>query len=60
MDRLVLTDALTGDFRNTNASDIKKNFKEMIQNPLKRLLNDFNRDPHVQMPEALKDSMLGL
>ena len=68
MDRLLLTDELTGedvrivdwDFRNINASDFKKNFKEMIQNPLKRLLNDFNRDPHVQMPETLKESMLGL
>jgi hypothetical protein len=68
MDRLILTDTLTGetvrvvdwDFRNTSASEFKKNFKSAIQEPLRRLLNDFNKDPHVQMPEPLKESMLGL
>ena len=68
MDRHIVEDRLTGetvrianwDFCKMSADEFKKNFKSQIANPLKKLLNEFNQDPYVQMPEPLKESMLGI
>ena len=48
------------DFRNCSASEFKKNYKREIQKPLSKLLRDFYADPKVQMPEELKEAMLGI
>ncbi len=48
------------DFDSMTANEFKKYFKSEIVNPLKKLLNDFNRDPNVQMPAPLKEAMLGI
>jgi len=48
------------DFRSMNKCAFKTRFEASIQQPLRELLNEFNRNPNVQLPFPLRASMLGL
>lgn len=48
------------DFRNLSAETFRRSFDSSIQKPLKRLLNEFNKNSNVEMPPSLRASMLGL
>ncbi|CAB9520699.1 expressed unknown protein [Seminavis robusta] len=65
---VTLTDSFSGvtvkvaewDFRSMTAETFKQRFEVSIQKPLQDLLNNFKRNPIVEMPRSLQMSLLGL